>query len=181
MAFTVTTHGLLRSEGRIVASECLTESDFRQIAIELGQVPVVARKMGTVSARQCDAPERIVTYWNGVETSVIALPRQWIVTSLTRENVPMRDSGGRENTYVIEDVRFQALYVRDDCGQAADAIYRSVSLVEVIEVVGGFDILAPWGERQRAPSGYLVLNGELVYGNNRETFELTYLVLKPSR
>jgi hypothetical protein len=38
----------------------------------------------------------------------------------------------------------------------------------------GFDIMAPWGERQVGEQGYLILNGGEVYGNNTDTFEATY-------
>jgi hypothetical protein len=47
-------------------------------------------------------------------------------------------------------------------------------VVDAIRLPGGFDIAAPWGERQQAPSGYLILSGGEVYGNNAETFAATY-------
>ena len=59
---------------------------------------------------------------------------------------------------------------RNDFG----AIYRAKGVVSAIRLTGGFDIAAPWGERQQAPAGYLILNGAEVYGNNAETFEATY-------
>jgi hypothetical protein len=46
--------------------------------------------------------------------------------------------------------------------------------VDAIRLPGGFDIAAPWGERQRVPSGYLILNGSEVYGSNAEAFRATY-------
>jgi len=36
---------------------------------------------------------------------------------------------------------------------------------------------APWGERQRARAGYLLLNGTEVYGSNATTFAATYQVI----
>jgi hypothetical protein len=43
--------------------------------------------------------------------------------------------------------------------------------------------LAPWGQRERAPKGYLLLNGKDVYGNNAGTFEATYEMVerKPTK
>ncbi len=56
-------------------------------------------------------------------------------------------------------------------------VYRPKGVVTALRFRGGFDILAPWGERQVAPAGYLILNGADVYGNNAETFEATYEAL----
>jgi hypothetical protein len=49
--------------------------------------------------------------------------------------------------------------------------------VDALHLSGGFDIVAPWGERQTAPDGYLILSGRQVYGNNAETFAATYEVV----
>ena len=46
--------------------------------------------------------------------------------------------------------------------------------VEVIEFRGGFDIVAPWGERQRRSKGYLLLNRGEVYGIYEPIFDKTY-------
>ncbi len=78
------------------------------------------------------------------------------------------------NTYVIAADRFQSLYEATDGRNPHGAIYRAKGVVEALHLPGGFDIVAPWGERQQAPSGYLLLNGHDVYGNNAETFRATY-------
>jgi hypothetical protein len=53
-------------------------------------------------------------------------------------------------------------------------IFRPKGRVEALRLFAGFEIMAPWGEMQRATDGYLLLNGNEVYGNNRQTFEETY-------
>ena len=42
---------------------------------------------------------------------------------------------------------------------------------------GGFDILAPWGERQTGAAGYLLLNGTEVSGSSWDAFAETYEIL----
>ena len=46
--------------------------------------------------------------------------------------------------------------------------------MSALSLPGGFDIVAPWGERQTGASGYLLLNGDEVYGISRDAFEATY-------
>ena len=57
-------------------------------------------------------------------------------------------------------------------------MYRAKGVVSAIALPGGFDIVAPWGERETAPAGYLLLNGTEVYGCNQETFVATYEVVR---
>ncbi|NJM55241.1 MAG: hypothetical protein HC841_04405 [Verrucomicrobiae bacterium] len=97
-----------------------------------------------------------------------------IVTSLDAAGAPLIDSAGNKNVYVIEKPRFDQLY--QPLGQVSGDgdIHRAVGTVQVIRLEHGFDIVAPWGERQTAASGYLLANGDDVYGNNAETFEKTY-------
>jgi hypothetical protein len=37
--------------------------------------------------------------------------------------------------------------------------------------------MAPWGERQTGADGYLLMNGEEVYGAGTDAFEKTYEVV----
>jgi hypothetical protein len=79
---------------------------------------------------------------------------------------------------VIAGARFKELYEpAESAGKDGRRIYRAKGSVLALRLPGGFDIAAPWGERQLAPAGYLILNGQEVYGNNAETFEATYEVL----
>ena len=54
---------------------------------------------------------------------------------------------------------------------------KAAILVEALLFKGGFDILAPWNERQVGPSGYLLKNGDDVYGIEKSTFGKTYLIV----
>jgi hypothetical protein len=56
----------------------------------------------------------------------------------------------------------------------AGETYNVKGEAQVLYFPGGFELVAPWGELQRAPEGYLLLNGEEVYANSRETFVTRY-------
>jgi len=72
---------------------------------------------------------------------------------------------------------FRGLY--EPIGEKGDqgAIYRAKGVVLRHPLPGGLDIAAPWGSRQTASAGYLLCNGEEVYGSSREAFEATYDVV----
>lgn len=162
---------------RLISDERLRPEDFHAVAGKLDQPPIRARKIGFVAARQAWRRETVETHWNGRETTNTAQPRDWIVTNLSAKQEPLRDRDGSMNTYVISGHKFPDLYEPTSGRSQHGSIYRAKGVVEAIEVAGGFDILAPWGERQRVSAGYLLLNGEEVYGNNAETFRTTYEVL----
>ena len=82
------------------------------------------------------------------------------------------------NVYVIAAERFAGLYEPTSENSEHGLIYRAKGVVSVLSLPGGFDIVAPWGERQRGASGYLLLNGDEVYGSSREAFDATYEVLR---
>lgn len=156
----------------------LTRYDFEQVAERLRAEPLRARKIGFAAARQAMALERVETHWNGKETANTAQPGDWVVTNLSPDRVPLRDSGGNLNTYVVSASRFSDLY--EPTGTAIDLgpAYRSKAVVLAVWLPDGIDIVAPWGERQQFASGYLLLNGDEVYGNQTETFEVTYEALR---
>lgn len=162
------------SRPRLVAPHGLTKHDFLLIAKALRIPPKSARKVGHVAARRSDVQQRIETRWNGKETENVAAPEDWIVTNLTADRDALRDKNGNTNTYVIRSERFPELYELTAASNTFGDIYRSVSQVEAIHLAGGFEILAPWNEVQRATSGYLILNGTKVYGNHEDTFLATY-------
>ena len=161
------------------SGERLQAVDFRAIAAELRQNPVRARKTGYVAARQALRSEPVETRWNGKETRNEARKGDWIVSNVSSRGVALRDREGHENRYVIEADRFFDLYEpAASAGYRGGAkLYRAKGTVTAISLDGGFDIVAPWGEQQIAPAGYLILNDEEVYGNNAETFEATYELL----
>jgi hypothetical protein len=173
-SFTIIRKGRRQDLARLKTDAILTLKDFRSIARALGAPVVCARKTGFVSARRASKYQVIQTRWNGIETTNTARPGDWVVTNLTRQKKPLRDTMGYVNTYVIRVKRFANLYERTDGMTRFGAIYQSKSIVSVIALRGGFDIRAPWGERQKADRGYLVWNGKEVYGINEATFAATY-------
>lgn len=175
--FKLERRGFFRRTTRLVADVRLSSADFRRIGDELGTRPFCARKIGHVAAERATAPTRIETRWNGKESVVDVAPGDWIVTNLTPTAAVLRDRDGHANTYAIKPDRFADLYEPDGRQSEFGAVYRAKGVVEALALSGGFDIEAPWGERQQAAAGYLVLNGPDVYGNNKETFEATYEVL----
>jgi hypothetical protein len=80
---------------------------------------------------------------------------------------------------VIEAARFAELYEPAGGESAQGPVYRAKGIVSAIPLPGAFDIAAPWGERQTAASGYLLYNGQEVYGSSKEAFEKTYEVEAP--
>ncbi|MFN0218256.1 MAG: hypothetical protein ACKVP4_05520 [Hyphomicrobium sp.] len=162
---------------RLISTETLTPTDFSKLSKDLGAAPLKARKSGFVSARAAKQRQTIETLWNGKETTVPAEPGDMIVTNMNADREILRDAGGNANTYVIRAARFPELYERATGNTDFGEIYRARGVVEALFVPGGFEIMAPWGEMQRADSGYILKSGDEVYGNNKETFEKTYEVL----
>jgi hypothetical protein len=154
----------------------LTAEHFHAIARQLGVAPMRARKIGYVAAQRAEGREVVETRWNGTETRNTARRGDWVVTNLSPRREPLRDREGHENRDVIAAKRFPELYAPAEGGEksAKGEVYRAKGVVSALQLEGGFDIVAPWGERQTAPAGYLILNGEEVYGNNAEIFAATY-------
>ena len=174
--FTIEKTGLQRKK-RLVADAVLSEFDFRAIARSLDATPVRARKTTPIAARRATSTERIETHWNGSETTNTANPGDWIATTLTADGDVLRDATGSTNQYVISAADFPTLYAPTDGGNEFGQFYAARGAVEALHLSGGFDILAPWGERETAGDGYLILNGSQVYGNNAETFAATYAIV----
>jgi len=70
--------------------------------------------------------------------------------------------------------RFDDLYVATGRLRREGAVFSAKSEILALELADGFDIMAPWGERQTGVKGFLILSGREVYGNNAETFRKTY-------
>jgi hypothetical protein len=177
LTFRIIRNGRRQDKSRLETDAVLTPADFKSIARAIGEPVLRARKTGFVSARRATKYEAIETHWNGIETTNTARPGDWIVTNLTAARKVLRDRKGYANTYVIKVRRFAGLYEPADGRTRYGAIYQAKSLVSAIQLRGGFDIKAPWGERQRARAGYLLLNGTEVYGSNAATFAATYTVI----
>ena len=166
--------GFFRSAFRLTSEDLLTPDDFHNIATRLGRKPIKARKIGRVAAHKAELQTRVETHWNGKESENIAEPGDWIVTSLTPDGAVLRDNDGQVNTYVIKPDKFSELYEPITGTTEFGTSFRAKGIVEALLLSGGFELKAPWGEIQKANSGYLVLNGKEVYGNNREIFDLAY-------
>lgn len=166
---------------RLVALEGVDATQFDEVARQIGSAARRAKKFGFVAARQAVTAETVETRWNGKETENTAQPGDFVVTALTEGREVLRDGAGHANVYVIRAQKFPELYdvareLRHASKAAREAgdIYRPKGVVDALRLTGGFEIKAPWGEVQSAPSGYLLRNGLEVYGNNRETFEASY-------
>jgi hypothetical protein len=177
LTFKIVRTGRRQDRSRLETDAMLTPADFQSIARAVGEPVLRARKTGFVSARRATKTQAIETRWNGIETTNTARPGDWIVTNLTAERKLLRDRQGYVNSYVVSVKRFAKLYQPADGKTRFGAIYQAKSLVSAIRLRGGFDIKAPWGERQRAGAGYLLLNGGEVYGSNAATFAATYQVI----
>jgi hypothetical protein len=179
--FEIRSSGVRKPKLRLVSDRVLTKADFKKIAKAVGEQPFSAQKIAFIAARAARRTEAVETYWNGKETRNTAKPGDLIVTSLTRRKTVLRDKAGNPNTYVIKEKSFARLYAPVRGKNRMGRFYRAKSIVSAIPLSGGFDILAPWGERERAPKGYLLLNGKEVYGNNAGTFTATYESVDPPK
>jgi hypothetical protein len=177
--FTIQTTGRLRKRRRLIARRVLAAADFRAIAVKVGTKPIKARRVGLLAARRAEAEEEVVTRWNGEESRNKAAPGDWIVTNLTPQGQVLRDRAGQANTYVIRAARFPELYEPHVGETELGAVYKPKGTVDAdaLHFSAGFELLAPWGEKQQADDGYLLLHDTEVYGNNRATFEATYEIV----
>lgn len=176
-AFTIKSAGAVNKTHHLAASRKLNEDDFYAIAKELGRDPIRARKIGFVAARKAEDSEEVETLWNGSETTNTASPGDWIVTNLSPTREVIRDKDGNENTYVISAKKFPKLYEETDDENEFGQVYKAKNVVEAIFLSGGFEIVAPWGQKQFADVGYLLSNNGDIYGNNEQTFKKTYEIL----
>lgn len=159
---------------RLIAPATLKPADFAKITAALGTKAFRAVKTGFVTARIAQHREYIETRWNGMETEATAEPGDAIVTNVSPERQILRDGEGHANTYVIRKDKFPSLYEPDGTTCELGAIFRSKVSVKALYFSGGFELMAPWGEMQTASDGYLIQNGDELYGNNKTTFDATY-------
>ena len=165
---------------RLTSKEVLTPSDFDAIAKELGVAPLLAQKIGFVVARRAEQIEQIDTYSKDYETRNTAQIGDWIVTNMSPEREALRDAAGRADTYVISSGTFERLYQPMNITTELGELFSAKGVVSAISLPGGFDILAPWKERQRGKSGYLVRNDQEIYGIEASAFHATYDLLGPA-
>ncbi|MGO8955710.1 MAG: hypothetical protein ACLPWS_04220 [Rhodomicrobium sp.] len=174
--FTIEKTGLMQQR-RLVSDAVLKPDDFDAIADALGQTPVRARKISCVAACRALEPTAVETRWQGEVTKNEARPGDWIVTNLDMRNEPLRDAAGSINRYVIRTETFERLYDRAPGETEWGPVFKAKGTVEALELPGGLDIPASWGERQTIEKGYLLRNGTSVYGNDAKSFCATYEIL----
>ena len=172
--FTIESRGIFHRKKRLVAPTKLAEADFHEVASRVGSRPFKARKIGFVAARKTETEQAIVTKWDGTESNNTARPGDWIVTNLSSNRQVLRDKNGNTNTYVVRADMFADLYESVQGSNDLGQFYKAKGVVDAVYLSGGFDILAPWGQKQTAGAGYLLLNDGEVYGNNAITFDATY-------
>ncbi len=165
------------ADARLESDSVLTPEDFQRIADELGIPPIRARKIGYVAVRKAAKSEVVETHSNGKETTNTRASGDYIVTNLS----PQRDTAARPRRppehLRHRAARFPDLYEPAGERGAHGAVYRAKGVVSAIPLPGGFDIAAPWGERQKAASGYLLLYHDMVYGGSHLAFEATHAIL----
>jgi predicted acylesterase/phospholipase RssA len=149
------------------------------LAAELSAPPLPAQKIGFVTARQAEKVEKVDTHYDGHETTNTANVGDWIATNVTPAGMPLRDSSGRLNTYVIARETFSRLYEPAERESELGPLYGAKGMVSVLKLPGSFDILAPWKQRQRGNAGYLIRNGEEIYGIEKSVFHRTYDIRGP--
>jgi predicted acylesterase/phospholipase RssA len=171
--------GLFRKTWRLTSNEVLTPGDFDALAKRLSVDPLLAQKIGFVAARRAEKVERVDTLSDGYETTNTANVGDWIVTNMSLHGVAVRDARNRPNTYVIRGDTFERLYEATERQSEFGPLFRARGTITVVELPGSFDILAPWKERQRAKAGYLVRNGDEIYGIEKSIFHRTYDVRGP--
>jgi hypothetical protein len=120
------------------------------------------KKCAIVTARTAQAGEKIETIVNGQrETVNVANDGDYVV----------RNPGGEE--YIVETPRFESRYTLIE--GTADQYLPTGAPVQVVELDENVQFVAPWGETQYIlAGGYLIHNGDEVYGIQRQEFLDTY-------
>ena len=173
--FRIEKKGLLRRR-RLVADAVLTVDDFDAIAAGLGKTPARARKTGLIAACQAKQPKTVETRWNGEVTTNTAGTGDWIVTNLDTYKKPLRDGANNINQYAVRAETFERLYERVIGETEYGPVFKAKvgGMADALELPGGLDIKAPWGERQIIEKGYLLRNGADIYGIDDKAFRFTY-------
>ena len=182
MSFTIseTASGPRLSSDQRLSADVDFEAIIRDLATR-GSSLFQAVKAAPVAARQIPEESRDIlvrTCINGSETINTAKPSDWIVTSLDIDARPMQDRQGMKNVYVVKDDRFHTIYDLS-AHSTEDGIIchpKGEKPIDVLAFPGGFDIVAPWGERQQASSGVIVRKAGDVYGIHIEAFQKTYRI-----
>lgn len=177
--------GKYRRRPRLVSTVPITPEMFDEICqAQNREQSFKARKRGYGAAYRSTVRQEVTTRWEGELTTNVAEPGDWIVTRLASPTRLARDPDGNINRYVVTSANFQRLNERAkvleildpeiDPGRAVP-VFQGKQTVDALYFAGGLDIVPPWGNRQAFENGaYLLLNGEEVYGNAKESFAKDY-------
>jgi len=180
-SFSITTSGGA-GKARLFSTQKLNRDDFDQIAsdrLRHGDGVKRARKITFVAGRIATGEETVETRYNGLETTSVARPGDWVVTNMDIHRQILRDAEGNVNRWIIQPDRFQELYRVDTGTNEFGAIHKAMGVVDAIAFPGGFDIVAPWGERQVSERGFILRNGDDIYGIHADAYAATYEEVQP--
>lgn len=178
------------AQPRLIASEKITASEFDEIASaleEFGVTPYPARKVGFIAVRVAEKPEPVHTKYYGQETKNEAMPGDWIAVNMDRDFQTkgisdadahlVKDDHGNMDRYVIKRLEMKTNYRSTGKTTSQGGVYEAINPeanADVLHLRAGFDILAPWGERQIRQSGVLIRKNGEVYGIYDRAFDKTY-------
>ncbi|MDZ4841438.1 MAG: hypothetical protein SH859_04720 [Hyphomicrobium aestuarii] len=153
------------------------DNDFEWITRDLDQHGLQrrqARKTGTIRATRAVGGEQIEAHsTDGFQGFSTAKVGEFIATKLDRDLQVVRNPQGNLDQWVIKPEKFDELYTAASATDP-ELFQPTGKVIEVLPFEGGIDIIAAWGEHQAIGNGYLVRNGDDVYGIDAATFHTTY-------
>jgi hypothetical protein len=151
------------------AVACKLTRIARQLAAH-GLKAFRARMIGHVCARQITSQTALQDDAAGQRGAI----GDWLVTNMGKDRRFIGKDDGRPDTYVVPKDKFANLYQRDTGFTEFGEAYAPISVVDAVELPGGLDIVASWGDRRRFAAGFLLRNGREVYGADTPTFFSTF-------
>ena len=153
------------------------DNDFEWITRDLDQHGLQrrqARKIGMIRATRAVGGEQIEAHsTDGFQGFSTAQAGEFIATKIDRDLQIVRNPEGKLDQWVIKPERFYELYTPASATDP-ELFQPKGKVIEVLPFEGGIDIIAAWGEHQAIANGYLVRNGDDVYGIDAATFHSTY-------
>ncbi len=166
----------------ISAERLNSEGDFSIIQQQLkymGFEPRRVRKVGLAAARPATVADlECIACDPGDDQKQKLQPNDWFVVNLdaTGRSPVLKD--GKRDSYIIDDRKFSDTYEKATGEFEGIEIFRKRAGIDVITALplpGGYDIVQSWGAREPAASGYLLRNGDDVYGIEANVFDATYI------
>lgn len=167
-----------RTASRLLSTARISpDTDFEWITRDLdhhGFARRPAQKTGLVRASRAVGGELVeANGYDGFQSEATAQPGDYIVTKLDRALQAFRNAEGKLDQWVVPPKVFRNSYIA--ASPTDTELFRPTErAIEVLPFEGGIDILMPSGDHQSIPNGYLVRNGEHVYGIDAASFHATY-------